>query len=304
MLPGPVPPITLEQLQDLVKLLLAVGADIHQMNAVRKHLSVTKGGNMMRAAHPATVVNLMLSDVIGDDQDTIASGPFVPDRSTFSEVLGILERYDLIGRVAPEIEARVKAGVNGEIPDTPKVGDSLFERAHNVIVGSNILSLQAGKAKAEELGYNSMILSSTIEGDTTQAALFHGAIAEEILATGNPVAAPACVLSGGETTVVLKGTGKGGRNQEFALVLAEKASELPGTLFVSAGTDGNDGPTDAAGALVDEFTMQRAAGLGLDPERFLADNDSYHFFQELGDLIMTGPTRTNVMDVRLVMVAE
>ena len=173
-----------------------------------------------------------------------------------------------------------------------------------MIVGSNILSLRAGKEKAEELGYNTLILSSTIEGDTQQAAHFHAAIATEILATGNPVGSPACILSGGETTVVIHGDGKGGRNQEFALALVRRASELPGTLFLSAGTDGTDGPTDAAGAMVDDSTLERAQSMGLNPDEFLMRNDSYTFFQKVGDHIITGPTRTNVMDVRIVLVGK
>ncbi|MFZ5865552.1 MAG: glycerate kinase type-2 family protein [Thermodesulfobacteriota bacterium] len=304
LLPGPIPPVTLEDKQELVRLLLQVGADIHEMNAVRKHLSFTKGGNLMRAAYPATVINLMLSDVVGDDPDTIASGPFVPDRSTFQDVEEIFSRYDIADRAPAAIMQRVRDGISGAVPETPKHGEEIFQRAHNVIVGSNILSLKAGKVRAEELGYHALILSSSIEGDTTQAALVHAAVAREIEATGNPIPRPACVLSGGETTVVVKGSGLGGRNQEFGLSLVKRAAELPDTVFLSAGTDGTDGPTDAAGALVDCSSLSRAKDLGIDPESYLRDNDSYHFFEKLGDLIITGPTRTNVMDVRIVLVGE
>jgi hydroxypyruvate reductase len=304
LLPGPISPVTLEDKQELVRLLLSIGADIHEMNAVRKHLSLTKGGNLMRAAYPATVINLMLSDVVGDDPDTIASGPFVPDRSTFGDVQEILRRYGIDNRVPPAILQRLHDGISGKAPETPKPGDKIFERAHSVIVGSNIISLRAGKVRAEELGYHALILSSSIEGDTTQAALVHAAIAREIEATGNPVPRPACVLSGGETTVVVRGHGLGGRNQEFALSLVKPAEELPDTIFLSAGSDGTDGPTDAAGALVDCSSLSRAKDLGLESKSYLLDNDSYHFFENLGDLIITGPTRTNVMDVRLVLVGD
>lgn len=304
LLPGPIRPVTLQDKQELVRLLLKVGADIHEINAVRKHLSFTKGGSLMRAAYPATVINLMLSDVIGDDPDTIASGPFAPDRSTFGDAQEVLQRYGLEDRAPAAILQRVRDGVIGKAPETPKPGDKIFERAHNVIVGSNILSLKAGKARAEELGYHALILSSSIEGDTRQAALAHAAIAREIEATDNPIPRPACVLSGGETTVVVRGAGLGGRNQEFALSLVRRAAELSDTVFLSAGSDGADGPTDAAGALVDCSSLSRARHLGLDPESYLRDNDSHHFFAKLGDLIITGPTRTNVMDVRIVLVAE
>lgn len=304
LLPAPAGQVTLQQKEALTKRLLEVGADIHEMNTVRKHLSRAKGGNLMRTAYPAFVINLMLSDVVGDDPDTIASGPFVPDRSTFGQALEILLRYGLLESVPEVVVKRIQDGVEGKVPENPKPGDEIFDRVRNVIVGSNIISLRAGEAKARELGYRALILSSTIRGDTSQAALFHGALAEEICSTGHPVAPPACLLSGGETTVVVKGDGLGGRNQEFALSLVRTASRLANTLFLSAGTDGTDGPTDAAGAVVDSLTLERAEAQNLNPDAFLAENDSYHFFHALGDLILTGPTRTNVMDARIILVGE
>ncbi len=302
LLPSVPPEITLEEKQNLTGRLLAVGADIHEMNVVRKHLSMTKGGNLARFAFPAHVVNLMLSDVVGDDPDTIASGPFVPDGSTYGAVLKILERYQLMGMAPASILDRVRAGARGDVPETPKEGDEIFKRVKNVIVGSNFLSLSAGEAQAKKLGYETVLLSSAIEGDTSEAAGFHAAIAREVRSTGKPVKPPACILSGGETTVVLKGDGKGGRNQHFALSLAKKASKIPGSVFLSAGTDGTDGPTDAAGAIVDDKSLGRAERLGMDPDDYLRRNDSYCFFEPLGDLIVTGPTRTNVMDVRICLV--
>ncbi|MBI5248114.1 MAG: glycerate kinase [Desulfomonile tiedjei] len=303
LLPAPPPGITLEEEQELTRCLLAVGADIHEINAVRKHLSLIKGGQLMKLAFPAFVINLMLSDVLGDDPGTIASGPFAPDRSTFGEVMGILENYELVKKTAPSIIHRIMQGIAGEIQETPKPGDGIFGRVKNVVIGSNIQSLRAGKLEAERIGYDALILSSTIQGHTTEAALLHAAVAREIRSSQNPAQPPACILSGGETTVVVRGRGKGGRNQEFCLSLVKAASEIPGSLFLSAGTDGNDGPTDAAGALVDSLTLQRASALGLNPDEFLKNNDSYNFFQRLGDLIVTGPTRTNVMDVRLILVS-
>lgn len=303
LLPGPPQGVTLEAKQALTRSLLAVGANIHEINVVRKHLSLTKGGNLMRAAHPALVVNLMLSDVIGDDPGTIASGPFAPDSSTFEEALAILDRYRLTDSAAPEISRRLRAGAKAELPDNPKPGDPIFSRVKNVLVGSNILSLLAGHKRATELGYNASILSSSIAGDTGEAAGFHVALAREVRSTGNPIGAPACLLSGGETTVVVRGGGLGGRNQEFALSLVREAARIRDSLFFSAGTDGTDGPTDAAGAFADTSTLERAIREGLDPDAFLENNDSYHFFAKLGNLVVTGPTRTNVMDVRIVLMA-
>ena len=302
LLPAPAGGITLDQKQELTRKLLGVSAGIHEINAVRKHLSLSKGGNLMKAAYPASVINLMLSDVVGDDLDTIGSGPFVPDSSTFRDVLEILTRHDLMDGCPPAIAARIRLGAKGLIPETPKPGDHIFSASHNVLVGSNSLTLEAGKREAERLGYRALILSSSIEGDTTEVALVHAAIAREIRSTGNPVTPPACVLSGGETTVNIRGNGLGGRNQEFVLAAADMISGLRNTVLLSAGTDGTDGPTDAAGAVADTSTVARASALGLDPKSFLSNNDSYRFFQALGDLIVTGPTRTNVMDMRLILV--
>jgi len=303
LLPGPPDGVTLEEKQALTRKLLAVGANIHEMNVIRKHLSVTKGGGLMRMAHPALVVNLMLSDVIGDDPGTIASGPFAPDSSTFEDALRILDRYKLMDVTAQGIARRFRAGANGEIPETPKPGDVIFGNVANVIVGSNTLSLEAGRRRAKELGYHALILSSSIEGDTREAAGFHVALAREVRGTGNPVEPPACILSGGETTVVIKGAGSGGRNQEFALAATRDVARIRDSLIFSAGTDGTDGPTDAAGAFVDSSTLDRALSEGLDPDAFLENNDSYHFFSSLGDLVVIGPTRTNVMDVRIILLA-
>ncbi|MCA1959752.1 MAG: glycerate kinase [Desulfomonile sp.] len=303
LLPLAADPVTLNEKVELTRLLLGAGADIHEMNAVRKHLSVTKGGNLMRIAYPARVLSLILSDVVGDEPDTIASGPFAADRSTFEEALGVLEKYGLLTKAPRSIVQRLEDGAAGLVPETPKPGDEIFSRAWSVIVGSNAVSLAAAAIAAQKLGYRTMILSSRIVGDTTQAALFHAAIAEEVRATGHPIIPPACILSGGETTVTLRGNGLGGRNQEFALSLVEIAARLHNVVILSAGSDGTDGPTDAAGALVDTTTCERAVSLGLDPSLYLRNNDSYHFFEPLGDLIKTGPTLTNVMDVRIMLFA-
>lgn len=257
---------------------------------------------MARAAHPATIVNLMLSDVVGDRMDVIASGPFVPDSSTFREALEIFEKYR-IEEMPVTVRDYLKRGAEKRIPDTPKEGDPLFDRVHNFIIGSNILALETIKREAEKRGYHTLILSSMVEGETREVARVHTAVAREVLKTGNPVPPPACIISGGETTVTIRGNGMGGRNQEFCLAAAVDLQGLPPRVVIlSGGTDGNDGPTSAAGAVVDPDSVHRGAARGLKAATYLADNDSFHYFEETGDLLMTGPTNTNVMDVRIILV--
>lgn len=289
LLPLPADPLTLADKQALTRKLLACGADIHEMNTVRRHYSAIKGGQLARLAYPATVLTLILSDVIGDDLNTIGSGPTAPDASTSADALGVLRKYGI--EVAhPPVE-------------TPKPGDAVFRRVQNVIAGSNRLAMEAARKEARRLGYKTLVLSSLIEGETRDVARVHAAIAREIVATGQPLQAPACVISGGETTVTIRGNGLGGRNQEFALAAAIDISGLSNVTIASAGTDGTDGPTDAAGAIADGGTVTRAARRGLDARAFLANNDSYHFFEPLKGLIKTGPTGTNVMDLRLILVS-
>jgi hydroxypyruvate reductase len=302
LLPLPAGPITLAEKQETTKLLLACGATIHELNCVRKHLSAIKGGQLARLAAPATVLALLLSDVVGDPLDVIGSGPAAPDASTFADAWSVVEKYGLASKLPAAVRDRLRQGVAGSIPDTPKPGDPLFRQTRNVIVGSNRLAVDAAAARAKALGYKPLVLSTTIEGETRDVALMHAAIAREALESGRPAKPPLCLISGGETTVTLRGSGLGGRNQEFALAAALALEGLPGILAFSAGTDGTDGPTDAAGAQADGSTVARAAALGLDARAFLANHDSYHFFQPLGDLILTGPTGTNVMDVRLLLI--
>jgi hydroxypyruvate reductase len=286
----------------MTKIFLEVGANIHEINALRKHVSQTKGGKLAKSAYPSTMITLILSDVIGDNLNSIASGPTVPDESTFEECLKILERYDIKNKIPPSILDLIERGIRREAEETPKADDVAFRRTQNMIIGSNILAASAAQKKAEELGYNSLILSTSIEGETKDVARVHAAIAKEIICSDNPLSRPACVISGGETTVTIRGQGLGGRNQEFALAAAIDISRIDNVVILSGGTDGTDGPTDAAGAIVDGTTLQRATKLGLDAEQYLSVNDSYHFFKALNDLIFTGPTLTNVMDLRLVMV--
>jgi hydroxypyruvate reductase len=301
--PAPVDGITLAEKQDITRLLLACGATIHEINAVRKHISRIKGGQLARLAFPATLITLVLSDVVGDALDVIASGPTVPDTSTFADCLDILQKYQLLDTLPVAIRRHLDAGMAGAIPETPKPGDPAFTRTQTVIIGRNLQALEAAARQASTLGYHTLILSSSIEGETREVAKVHAGIAKEILASGHPIAAPACLLSGGETTVTLHGHGKGGRSQEFAMALALDINQLPGIAVLSAGTDGTDGPTDAAGAMADWTTCTRGEGMGLNPRQALDSHDAYPFFESLGDLLITGPTQTNVMDVRVILVA-
>ncbi|MGA3097323.1 MAG: glycerate kinase [Bryobacteraceae bacterium] len=298
LMPLPAAPISLEEKQEVTRLLLASGANIHEINAVRKHISGIKGGQLARLAAPATVESLLLSDVIGDSLDVIGSGPTAPDASTFTTASDVLCKYSLMANVPESVYDRINGGSLGEIADTPKPGDPIFRRVTNSVVGSNRLALTAAARRARELGYRTLILASEIEGETREIARMHAAIAREIVRAGQPVKPPACIITGGETTVVLHGQGLGGRNQEFALAAAIDIAGLPDVLVFSAGTDGTDGPTDAAGACADGHTLERKP----DARRYLDDNDSYRYFGELNDLVKTGPTNTNVMDVRLILV--
>ncbi len=297
LMPLPAGTLTLAEKQETTRLLLASGAGIHEFNAVRKHLSAIKGGRLAKLAAPARVVTLILSDVPGDELGVIGSGPTAPDPSTFAEARRILEARGIWG-LAPEAVRRHLETVREE---TPKPGDALFERVENVLIGTNRIALAAARQKAEELGYRTLLLASTIEGETRDVARMHAAILNEVRASGNPVAAPACILSGGETTVTLTGNGKGGRNQEFALAAALDMAGLENVLVLSVGTDGTDGPTDAAGAFADGQTVARARDAGMDAGFYLRKHDAYPLFERLGDLLITGPTRTNVMDLHLVL---
>jgi len=299
---SPAKGITLEDKQVITRLLLACGADIHEINTIRKHLSRIKGGGLARSAYPATVVNLILSDVIGDDLNVIASGPTVPDTSTFADARQICQQYGIWNQVPVPIRKRIDDGLQGEIPETPGANDRIFQNSCSQLVGTNIQALETAGVKARQLGYNALILSSFIEGEAREAAKVLAGIAREIQASGNPISAPACILCGGETTVTIQGEGKGGRNQEFALSAACSIKGLEGVVILAGGTDGNDGPTDAAGAIVDGDTVARAMEKDLTPRDYLNRNDAYHFFQMLQDLVITGPTGTNVMDVYMVLV--
>jgi glycerate 2-kinase len=304
LLPSPQPGITLAEKQKGTDLLLSCGATIQEINALRKHLSLIKGGGLARLVYPATLIALILSDVIGDPLDAIASGPTVPDSTTFHDCAQILERYELWEKIPPSLARHFREGLRGKREEPLKERDPAFEKVYNLIVGNNFLAMKAAQEKAKKLGYRTLILSSMVEGETREVAKVHAAVAKEVLLSGNPIPPPACLLSGGETTVTLKGKGKGGRNQEFALAAALEIAGWKEVVVLSAGTDGTDGPTDAAGALADGQTYQRAKAIGLEPLASLEENDSYPFFEKLGDLLITGPTGTNVMDLRIILVGK
>lgn len=301
LLPAPAAPITLEEKIATTDLLLACGADIVQMNCVRKHLSELKGGGLVRYAAPADLHALILSDVIGDDLSAIASGPSVPDATSFAEAISILEEGSVWQSVPASVRTRLEQGRAGDLPETPKPGDAIFERATSSLIGSNGMSLSAAERRARDLGFETRIVSEALCGEAQEAASF---FLSEALAAQSGAKAPLALLAGGETTVTLRGDGRGGRNQELALAFAMQAEArgLPGAWsFLSGGTDGRDGPTDAAGGLVDPASVARIQSAGGDAEALLANNDSYRALDLAGDLIKPGATGTNVADLQVLL---
>ncbi len=301
LMPQPLSGISLEDKRRVTDALLKSGATINEINTVRKHISGFKGGWLAKKAYPATVVNLILSDVVGDPLDSIASGPTVPDPTTFQDAVEILKRYKLWSRVTTSVRKVLLSGTKGAIPETPKAGDKAFEKVHNIVIGNTLTATQAAYNSVQKAGLHALLLSARLEGQARDVGTMFASIAKEIVASGNPVPKPASIVAGGETTVTVVGRGKGGRNQEIALGAALKISDMNGIVIASLSTDGVDGPTDAAGAIADGRTVLRAHKLKLNPRKFLSENDSYSFFSKLGDLIFTGPTGTNVCDVAVVV---
>ncbi len=302
LMPCPAPGVTLEDINRLTDMLLKSGSTIAEINCVRKHLSQSKGGRILGWTDGAEVLSLIVSDVVGDDPGSIASGPTAPDSTTYADALSILEKFRLTDRAPSRVVSHIKAGVNGNVPETLKPGDPAFGRVTNIVIASGIVALEAAAKKAETLGYRPIILGSRIKGESRDVGLVHAGIAAECLATGHPLEPPAAILSGGETTVTVHGQGKGGRNQEF--VLGYLRNYPPGTIVISVDTDGIDGSTDACGAIADETTLRRAAEKSLSIDMMLDSNDAFNFFNKLGDLIYTGPTGTNVSDLRCVLVGR
>lgn len=306
LLPLPAGDLKLNEEQLVTNLLLAHGVTILEINTVRKHLSRIKGGRLARAAHPARLVTLILSDVIGDPVDIIASGPTVPDPSTFADAERILVLYGIWQKLPKSVQEYITEGCHGHIPETPKPSDAIFERSHYTIVGCNADALAACERYALSLGYNTMVLANRVQGEARDIGRFYAALLHNVVNNEQPIRTPACILAGGETTVTVRNSGgKGGRNQELALSAALDIDGLENCMLLSAGTDGIDGPTEAAGAFADGWTVARARMHGLRfMSSYLRDNDSHTFFDKLGDLFITGATGTNVMDLHVMLVGE
>ena len=291
---------TLDDLKALSSILLKTGADITEMNCIRKHLSKVKGGQLAKTASPATVVSLILSDVIGDPLDVIASGPTAPDPTTFTDAISILRKYKIENEIPVEIFQVLREGLEKKRPETLKPSDEILTHTHNLIIGTNLLALKTAKEKAEESGYQTEIITNKLDGDVSAVSNF---IFETIKSAKdkNPDD-KICLLFAGEPTVRITGNGLGGRNQHLALLVAPLIKDLPGVTFLSGGTDGSDGPTDAAGAVVDSLTSKNASELNLDIDQYINNFDSYNFFRQEGGLIITGPTQTNVMDLMVALI--
>jgi glycerate 2-kinase len=297
----PAEPLTLSDLQATTETLLAAGATINQVNTIRKHLSAVKGGRLAQMATPATIYALILSDVVGDPLEVIASGPTVPDPTTFADAWAVVEQFQLQAVLPPAVVQRLQAGCTRNLPDTPKPGDPIFERVHNIIIGSNRLAAQAAVKAAQTAGFEAHLLTTFVEGEAREVGKVLAALAKGLARAEGPISRPACLVMGGETTVTLKGNGRGGRNQEMALAAAIALAGWPNILITCFSTDGSDGPTDAAGAFADGQTVGRAQAIGLKAVEYLNRNNAYNFFIALNDLILTGPTNTKVNDLSFIL---
>jgi hydroxypyruvate reductase len=292
--PAPAPPVTLAEKQETTRLLLGAGATINELNAVRKHLSLLKGGQLARAAAPAKVVSLILSDVVGDPLDVIASGPTAPDRSTFAEALSVLDRKGVAPRVPAAVRERLTAGAAGKVQETPKPGDRLFDNVQNLVIGNNALVVDAAAAEARRLGYRAELLTRSLQGEARD-------VARELVSRARALPPRTCLIAGGETTVTVRGDGRGGRCQEFALAAALDIASDSSIVVLAAGTDGTDGPTEAAGGIADEGTVARGERAGQRARAALDLNDAHTFLSAAGDLVVSGPTNTNLLDIYLVL---
>jgi hydroxypyruvate reductase len=297
----PVEGITLDQTQALTKTLLECGATINEINCLRKHISQVKGGQLARFATPANIATLILSDVVNDPIDVIASGPTAPDPTTYHDAIGILEKYEIVNKIPYQIRQHLNLGKKGEIPETPKPDDPIFLKVENNIVGNNFLAAKAAVSMAKQYGFNTMLLTTSLQGEASAAGKMIAAVAQQIASTGDPIQRPACIIMGGETTVTIRGNGQGGRNQELALGAVSDIDGIENTILITLATDGDDGPTDAAGAVVTGETKKRALAFGLNPIDFLRKNNSYEFFNPLNDLLKPGLTGTNVNDLTLLI---
>ena len=300
LLTAPVPSISLDDLQIMTKQLLTCGATIHEINTLRKHLSLVKGGGIAKHAAPAQIISLILSDVVGDPLDVIASGPTSPDSTTYSDCINILRKYDLYNAIPKSIQTYINAGNQGDYPETPKPKDPIFNRIINLIVGNNLIAAKAAQKQAQAEGFNALIFSTEIQGEAREVGKVLAAVAKQITKSNDPVPRPACIVFGGETTVTVRGQGLGGRNLELALSTVSEVAGLEDIAIITLATDGDDGPTHTAGAIVTGETYTRAKKRGLDPIKYLINNDSYHFFEPLGNLLIPGLTETNVNDLAFI----
>ena len=288
---------TLDDLKLLNSLLLKAGADIAEINCIRKHLSKVKGGHLSKAAYPARLVSLIISDVIGDPLDVIASGPTTPDPTTFADAVSILKKYDIEDKIPNQMCRVLLDGVKDKHKETLKASDEALFNTTNLVIGTNSLALKTAKERAESFGYNTLIFTNTLAGDVADVANY-------IIKTVKAAEQNTCLLFGGEPTVKVTGTGLGGRNQHLALMIANLLKDMSGITILIAGTDGTDGPTNATGAVVDSRTCEHASKLNLNMEQYICNNDAYHFFEQEGGLIITGPTQTNVMDIMIALIMQ
>ena len=302
LMPLPRDEISLQDKKMVTDALLNSGAPINEINAVRKHISDFKGGWLAKKAYPATVINLLLSDVVGDPLDVIASGPTVPDTTTFQDAIKVLKKHTLWNKIPESVKKTLLNGEKGQVSETPKAHDAAFKRVYNFIVGNNRSASFAAYDELRDAGLNTLFLTSYMEGEARHVGRMFAAMVREIVSSGKPISRPSGIVAGGETTVTVVGEGAGGRNQEIVLGAALKIDGVKGAVIASISTDGVDGPTDAAGALADGKTILRSRELALNAEEFLADNNSYAFFSKLSDLIFTGPTGTNVNDISVIVV--
>lgn len=302
LMPLPRDGISIADKRSITETLLKSGATVNEINTVRKHISDFKGGWLAKKAYPATILNLILSDVVGDPLDFIASGPTVPDPTTFSDAIKVLKKYGLWDKAPASVRRVLSEGEKGLIPETPKANDKAFKRVYNIVVGNNRSASLAVCESLKSAKLTTLLLTSTLEGEARHVGVMLASIAREVYVSGNPVPTPAGIVTGGETTVTVTGRGLGGRNQEIVLAAALTLGDMDGAVIASLSTDGVDGPTDAAGAIADGKTLVRAGEMRLSAEENLTENDSYNFFSKLGDLIFTGPTGTNVNDVSVIVV--
>ena len=302
LMPMALGPVKLSDEIDVTKLLLRSGAEINEINTVRKHISAIKGGRLAQKLYPSTILTFIISDVVGDKLDAIASGPTVPDTTTYEDAKGVLLKHDIWNRVSARVRTLINSGLEDRINETPKPGSKIFANVFNILLGNNMKSCLAAASSLKKSGFNTLVLSTHVRGEAKEVGKICAGILSDIRANSLPISPPAAIVLGGETTVTMSGHGKGGRNQELVLSTASEMKDIEDVVVASMGTDGIDGPTDAAGAIADDYSIWRAQKLGVNPSNSLRTHNSYFFFKQLGDLLITGPTGTNVNDITILAV--